>query len=108
MRMIKKYLKKGYIPREKTRNYWWSEINNIIIEYQKTAEASGDLIGNEIANKIMKGSRSSPQNNSETITNGHDNGIPNQRYISPEGKQNYWWSDINSIIMGYQKIINLF
>ena len=46
----------------------------------------------------MKGSRSSPQNNSETITNGHDNGIPNKRYISPEGKQNYWWSDINIIV----------
>ena len=85
MRMIKKYLKKGYIPREKTRNYWWSEINNIIIEYQKTAEASGDLIGNEIANKIMKGSRSSPQNNSETITNGHDNGTKDI-YLQKENK----------------------
>ena len=45
----------------------------------------------------MKGSRSLPQNNSETITNGHDNGIPNRRYISPE-KQNYWCSDINIIV----------
>ena len=39
------------------------------MEYQKTAEATGDLIGNKIANKITKVSRSSPQNNSERIKN---------------------------------------
>ena len=33
------------------------------MEYQKTAEATGDLIGNKIANKITKVSRSSPLNN---------------------------------------------
>ena len=38
------------------------------MEYQKTAAASGDLIGNKIANKITKVSRTSPQNNSGTIT----------------------------------------
>ena len=31
----------------------------------KTAEAAGDLIGNKIAEKILKVSRSSPQNSSE-------------------------------------------
>ena len=53
------------------------------MEYQNTAEAAGDLIGNKIANKITKVSRSSSQNNSETITNEHDKGIPKERYISP-------------------------
>ena len=35
------------------------------MEYQKTGEATGDLIGNE----ITKVSRSSPEDNSETIRN---------------------------------------
>ena len=30
MRMIKKYLKKIYIPRMTTKKYWWSEINIIV------------------------------------------------------------------------------
>ena len=34
---------------------------------KKTAEASDDLIGNKIADKITKVSRSSPQSNSETV-----------------------------------------
>ena len=34
---------------------------------RKTAEATGDLIGNAIADKIMKSSKTSQQNNSETI-----------------------------------------
>ena len=38
---------------------------------QKTPESVGDLITNRNANKITKVS-SSPQNNSETITNKHD------------------------------------
>ena len=33
------------------------------MEYQKTAEATGDLIGNKIIKIIRKVSRSSPQNN---------------------------------------------
>ena len=37
------------------------------MEYQKTVEATGDLIGNEVANRITKVWRSSPQNNSETM-----------------------------------------
>ena len=70
------------------------------MEYQKTAEATGDLIDNKIANavrsktlairvnfydsKIAKGSRSSPQDNSKTIINEHDKDIIKERYISPE------------------------
>ena len=46
------------------------------MEYQKTAGATGDLIGNKIANEITKVSRSSPKNNSGTITNEHDKTYP--------------------------------
>ena len=42
------------------------------MEYQKTAEATGDLIGNKIADKITKDLQ---HNNSETITNEHDKEI---------------------------------
>ena len=49
---------------------------------QKLAEATGDLIGNKSVNTIMKVSRSSPQNSSETITNEHDKEISKERYIS--------------------------
>ena len=54
------------------------------MEYQKTVETTVDLIVKKIANKIMKVSRSSPQNNREIITNEHDKEIPKERYISPE------------------------
>ena len=43
---------------------------------QKTAEATGHLIGNKIANGITKVSRSLLQNNSETIINQRDKEIP--------------------------------
>ena len=39
---------------------------------QKTTGATHDLICNKIADKIIKVPRSSPQNNSETVTNEHD------------------------------------
>ena len=53
------------------------------MEYQKISEATGNLIGNKIANKITEVSRSLPQNNSETITNEHDKVIPKERFVSP-------------------------
>ena len=53
----------------------------------KKTEATGDLIGNKIADRITKVSRSSPQNNSETIINKHNKEIPKERYISPVEKQ---------------------
>ena len=49
---------------------------------QKPAEATGDLIGNKISNKITKVSKNSQQNNSETVTNKHDKEIPKERYLS--------------------------
>ena len=39
---------------------------------QKTAEATGDLIGNTNANRITKVPESLQQDNSETVTNEHD------------------------------------
>ena len=43
---------------------------------QKTVEATGDLIGNKIADSITKVSKTSLQNNSET-----NEGILEERYI---------------------------
>ena len=51
---------------------------------QKTAEATGDLIGNQIAERITKVSKNSQQHNSETVTNEHDKEIPKEKYVSPE------------------------
>ena len=51
---------------------------------QKTAEATSDLIGNKIANRITKVSKHSQQNNSGTVTNKHDKEIPKEKYVSPE------------------------
>ena len=53
---------------------------------QQTAAATGDLIGNEISNKITGVSKNSQQNNSETVTNQHNKQIPKERYIPPEGR----------------------
>ena len=41
------------------------------MEYQKTAEAISDLIGNKITNIL--------QNDSDTVTNEHDIEIPKER-----------------------------
>ena len=38
-------------------------------EIQKTAEATGYLIANKIADKIANVSKTSPQSNSKTVTN---------------------------------------
>ena len=57
----------------------------------KTAEATANLIGNKIADKIKNISWTSPENNSETVTNkrentGRDREIPRERYV-PLGKR---------------------
>ena len=54
---------------------------------QKTP-ATGDLIGNKIADRITKVSKSLQQNHSETVTNEHDKEIPKERYISAEEGRN--------------------
>ena len=55
---------------------------------QKTAEATGDLIGNKIADKITNVSRKSAkelQNNEAEV--GVERATPSKRYISPEERQ---------------------
>ena len=62
---------------------------------QKTAEATGDWIGNNIVNVVAKSydgkiatvSKNSQQNNSETVTNEYDKEIPKERYISSDQKR---------------------
>ena len=39
---------------------------------QKTTQATGDLTGYKIADKITKASKTSSHNNLETVTNKHD------------------------------------
>ena len=50
-------------------------VKNIL---EKTAKATGDLIGNKIADKIT----AKPHNKDEV-----NNGIPKERYISPKERQ---------------------
>ena len=55
------------------------------MEYQKTAEATSDLIGNKIKKKkikIKKVSENLQQRNSETVTNENDKEIPRKINIS--------------------------
>ena len=54
---------------------------------QKTAEAIGDLIGNEIADRITKVPKNSQQNNSEVVANENYKEIPIERYASSEERQ---------------------
>ena len=48
---------------------------------QKTAKTTGYLIGNKIAHKTTKISKTLQQNNSETVTNEHDKEIAKGRYL---------------------------
>ena len=52
---------------------------------QKTAEATGDLIGNKIADNITRASKKS--HNEEIQSNEVNNEIPKERYISPKERQ---------------------
>ena len=54
---------------------------------QKTAEATGDLIGNKIANIITRVSKNSQQKNLETVTDAHNKEILKEKYVSPEERQ---------------------
>ena len=51
---------------------------------QKPAEATDASIGNKIANKVIKISKDSQQNNSQPVTNDYDKGITKEMYVSPE------------------------
>ena len=69
---------------------------------QKTTEATSDLIGNEIADKITSvskelHSKNLSQNNLHKANNEME--ILKERYISPEKKTaNYWWIKVSIII----------
>ena len=52
--------------------------------YQNRAGATGDLIGNKIADGITEFSKNSQKNNSETIKNENYKKTPQERYVSPE------------------------
>ena len=56
---------------------------------QKTKEATGDFIGNKIADKITSTSKKSPKELSSTMlhSNQANNEIPKERYISPHERQ---------------------
>ena len=45
------------------------------------------MIGNKIADRITKFSKTIPQYNSKTVAIEHDKEIPKERYISPEKRQ---------------------
>ena len=51
---------------------------------QKTAEATGDLIGNKIADQITSYSKKAAN---EPHSNNVSNEIPKERYISPQERQ---------------------
>ena len=55
-------------------------------QFQKTAEAIGDLIGSKIADRITKISKRSQQSNSETITNEHKKEIP-KKYLQKKNRK---------------------
>ena len=70
----------------------------------KAADATDNLIGNKISNKIRKISSTSPENSSRTVTNKQkilDLREKYQKeyiYTSRKNTANYWWSKINIII----------
>ena len=47
--------------------------------FKKTAEATGDLVGDKIANRITKVSKNPKQKNSETVTNEHNKEITKEK-----------------------------
>ena len=57
---------------------------------QKTAEATGDLIGNKIADKIASVSKKKPDkvlNNNDDETEDIEIATPKKKYISPEERK---------------------
>ena len=62
---------------------------------QNIEEATGALIGNEIADKITEVSKLSPRNISETVTNEHNKEIPKNDISLQEKEENNWWVYIN-------------
>ena len=67
------------------------------------------MICNKVANKVTKVSKHSQENKPETDTNVRDKERPKERCISSEKDRKLLmtWDYFNSIIMEYQKIVNL-
>ena len=59
-------------------------ISQLKVIEAETTEATGDLIGNKIANRITKVLKNSQKNNSERVTDERDKKIPKGKYVSPE------------------------
>ena len=66
---------------------------------QKRAEATRDLIGNRITDKIANISKNSLRRLHSQNNEANDEiEVPKERYISPEKKTtNYWWIKISII-----------
>ena len=54
---------------------------------QKTAEATADLVGYKIADKITSYSKKCSDRSTELNSNESNNKIPKERYISPQERQ---------------------
>ena len=71
---------------------------------QKTAETTGDFIGNKIADRVRKVSKNSKQNHSEKVTIEYDKETPKERYISLEKDKKLLMNwGLNCIIIVYEK-----
>ena len=58
------------------------------MKYQKKAEATGNLIGNKIADKITKISKNSQQTNSKTVKSENDEEVPKEDiYLQTKGRK---------------------
>ena len=66
--------------------------------YQKIAEATGDLISNNIAKKFTKIWKNSQKKNSETVTNEDDKEIPKIDIYLQKEERKLLVSDINIIV----------
>ena len=66
--------------------------------YQKIAEATGDLISNNIAKKFTKIWKNSQKKNSETVTNEDDKEIPKIDIYLQREERKLLVSDINIIV----------
>ena len=66
--------------------------------YQKIAEATGDLISNNIAKKFTKIWKNSQKKNSETVTNENDKEIPKIDIYLQKEERKLLVSDINIIV----------
>ena len=71
--------------RDHTKQSSSNTLNCVKKAIQKTA--TGNTIGNKIADKTTTVSTTSPQDSLEKIRNEHEKEIPKERYISPRERQ---------------------